>query len=77
MGSVPSVSSFKSFLVSYRYEGAEWNVELPAQSWEDARRRVSALSLARCEGEVIARLPATVGPVARIAAAVRNACRNF
>ena len=57
MGSVPSVSSFKSFLVSYRYEGAEWNVELPAQSWEDARRRVSALSLARCEGEVIARLP--------------------
>lgn len=57
MGSVPSVSSFKVFLFSYRYEGAEWNVEIPAQSWEDAKRRVSALTYAKCDGEVVARLP--------------------
>jgi len=72
MGKQPA---FKSFLFSYRYEGAEWNVEIPAQSRDDARRRVSALTLARCEGEVIASTPAAFGPLVRIAAWIRNACR--
>lgn len=55
--SVSPRDSFKPFLVSYRYEGAVWNIELPAQSLEDAERRVSALTYAKCDGEVVARLP--------------------
>jgi hypothetical protein len=74
MGLPPS-SGFKPFLFSYWYEGAEWNIEVPARSREDAKKRVSALTLARCDGEVIARMPAALGPVARILAFIRNACR--
>lgn len=77
MGSVPSVSSFKVFLFSYRYEGAEWNVEIPAQSWEDAKRRVSALTSARCEGEVIVRMSPAFGRLARITSSIQNACRKI
>jgi hypothetical protein len=73
---VPSETSFKSFLFSYRYEGAEWNIEVPARSWEDAKKRVSALTFARCDGEVIVRMPAALGPIARIVALIRNACRT-
>ncbi|RWC38566.1 MAG: hypothetical protein EOS28_29415 [Mesorhizobium sp.] len=72
----PSETGFKSFLFSYRYEGAEWNIEIPARSWEDARKRVSALAFAKCDGEVIARMPAALGPIARIGTVIRNACRT-
>jgi hypothetical protein len=73
MASLPSHSDFKVFLFSYRHEGAEWNVEIPARSWEDARKRVSALALARCEGEVVLRMPALPGPLARLASLIRSA----
>ncbi|PBB32755.1 hypothetical protein EOA60_13295 [Mesorhizobium sp. M1A.F.Ca.IN.020.06.1.1] len=73
MRSVPLVQEFKPFLFSYRYEGAEWNIEIPARSWEDAKRRASALALGKCEGEVIARIPARFGLVARLTAFIRNA----
>jgi hypothetical protein len=74
MASLPSRSDFKLFLFSYRHDGALWNVEIPARSWEDARRRVSALSLARCEGEVIVRMPALPEPLARLFRLIRNVC---
>jgi hypothetical protein len=70
----PHDSGFRPFLFSYRYEGAEWNIEVPARSWDDAKKRVSALTFARCEGEVIARMPAALGPMARLVAFIRNAC---
>jgi hypothetical protein len=73
MASLPSQSDFKLFLISYRHEGALWNIEIPARSWEDARKRVSALALARCEGEVIVRMPALPGPLARLSRLIRNA----
>ena len=63
------------FLFSYRHDDAEWNVEIPARSWEDARKRVSALALARCEGEVVLGMPALPGPLARLFGYIRNLCR--
>jgi hypothetical protein len=63
----------KRFLVSYRHEGSQWNIELPATDLEDARRRVSQLALARLDGEIIADIPGALGPVAALAAFVRNA----
>jgi hypothetical protein len=66
MGPLPSRSDFKLFLFSYRHEGADWNIEIPARSWDDARKRVSALALARCDGEVMLRMPALPGPLSRL-----------
>lgn len=62
----------KKFLVSYRYEGSQWNIELSATDLDDARRRVSQLALSRLEGEIIADIPRALGPLATLAAFVRN-----
>ncbi|WP_374526006.1 hypothetical protein [Sphingopyxis sp.] len=67
------MSEFKSYLVSYRHDGGEWNIELPATSIEDARQRLSQLHFGRVEGEVIARIPSSLGPIAMLAAWARNA----
>jgi hypothetical protein len=75
MASPPSRPEFRTFLFSYRHEGANWNVEIPARSFEDARRRVCALSLARCEGEVVLRMPALPGPMSRLFGLMRSYCR--
>lgn len=62
----------KRFLVSYRHEGSEWNIELAATDLEDARRRLSQLALGRLDGEIIADIPTALGPLAALAAFTRN-----
>src|SRR5688572_8371501 len=34
------MSEMKRYLVSYRFDGSEWNIELPAESLDDARQRL-------------------------------------
>ncbi|MBF5090464.1 hypothetical protein F1640_10650 [Novosphingobium sp. NBM11] len=63
---------FKHFLVSYRLDGAQWNIEIPATSFEDAERRLSQIHFGRVEGEVIATVPGVMGPIAGLAAWIRN-----
>lgn len=63
---------FKKFLVSYRHDGGQWNIELPATDIEDARRRLSQLALGQLEGEIIADIPGALGPLAALAAFTRN-----
>jgi hypothetical protein len=63
---------FKRYLVSYRHDGGQWNIELPATDIEDARRRLSQLTLGRLEGEIIADIPGALGPLAALAAFARN-----
>lgn len=65
-------NDFKTYLVSYRHEGQQWNLELPATSLEDAEHRLSQLHFAKVDGELIARLPEKLGPFAAILAATRN-----
>jgi hypothetical protein len=62
----------KRFLVSYRHEGGQWNIELPATDLNDARRRLSQLTLGRVDGEIIATIPGALGPFAALAALARN-----
>ena len=68
---------FKTYLISYHHEGAQWNLELPARSYdEDARARLKKLPLAQIDGELVMSVPASLGFLARVAAAFRNAlCR--
>lgn len=62
----------KRFLVSYRMDGSEWNIELPAKDFEDAHRRLGQLHFARVDGELICNVPSALGPFAALAAVVRN-----
>jgi hypothetical protein len=66
------MSNFKNYLVSYRYDGGQWNIELPATSEEDARHRLSQLHFGCVDGEVVARIPSPMGPIAILATWVRN-----
>lgn len=63
---------FKRYLVSYRHDGAQWNIEIPATSREDAEQRLSQLHFGRVDGEVVANVPGSIGPIAMLAARVRN-----
>lgn len=49
----------KTYLFSYRHEGAECVFEIRADSADDARRRVAQLQHATLDGELVARVPAT------------------
>lgn len=62
----------KRYLVSYRHDGGEWNIELPAENPQDARDRLGKLMFGRLEGEIVSKVPAALGPIAALAAAVRN-----
>lgn len=63
----------KTFLVRYRYEGAEWSVRLPAKDFDDAKARLARMPYASVDGELIAAIPASTSPLASIVVAVRNA----
>lgn len=67
------MTEFKTYLVSYRHDGGEWNIELPATSLEDAQRRLGQLHFGRVDGEIIATIPNSIGFLAMLAARVRNA----
>lgn len=69
------MSKFKRYLVSYRHDGAQWNIEIPATSHEDAERRLSQLHFGKVDGEIIANIPGSMGPIAMLAARVRNLMR--
>lgn len=73
MGSVDQ--KFKTYLVSYRHDGAQWNIELPATSQEDAERRLSQLTFGRVDGEIVAKIPASAGPLVMLLTRLRNLWR--
>jgi hypothetical protein len=66
--------TFQTHLFTYRHDGAEWTLEIKAQDIRDAKERVKALTFARYDGELIAKIPAGAGPLARAAVWVRNIC---
>ena len=68
---------YKTFLVSYRHNGAEWNIELPALDYDDAKDRLARLCFASVDGEIIATIPASLGPFMTAIVAVRNAAHRL
>lgn len=66
------MTEFKRYLVSYRHDGAQWNIEVPATSQQDAERRLSQIHFGKVDGEIIANIPGSMGPLAMLAARVRN-----
>jgi len=52
MRSVQPESTRSKFRFTYRFNGADWCIEVPAQSLEEAKERVKVLSFARHEEEL-------------------------
>ncbi len=63
----------KTYLLTYQHEGAEWVIEIKAKDIQDANARRAKLAYARLDGELIARVPSSMGLLARIVTAVKNA----
>lgn len=63
----------KTFLMTYQHEGAEWVFEIKAKDIRDANARRAKLAYARLDGELIARVPSSMGIFARIATFLKNA----
>ena len=44
-------SEYQRFPFTYRFEGADWSIEVPALTLEEARERVRVLGFARYDGD--------------------------
>lgn len=67
------------YLFSYRYDGHEFSFGVPAYSLEEATARVKAMTFARYDGELVARIPAAIpgaGLITRIVTAIGNFMRK-
>ena len=64
---------FETHLFSYRHDGAEWVIPIQARDADDARRRVGNLAYATYDGVLIAKVPAAIGPLAKLAVRIKNA----
>lgn len=63
----------KPFLVNYQHGGQRYALELHAIDAEDARARLNSLLYGRVLGEVTAKVPAVMGPLAKLICSFRNA----
>lgn len=68
-----SFDGYRTHLFSYRHDGAEWTLEIKARDARDAQERIKALPFARYDGELIAKVPANLGPLMKAAVWLRNA----
>ena len=73
----PDNNDLRTYLFSYRYDGAEWALELKAHDADDAKARLAALTSARLDGVLVAEVPYVLGPLAAAAVAIRNGCARL
>lgn len=50
----------KEFLFNYHFGGAEWGITIYAHNAAEAKEKIRAVALARYEGELHMRIPASV-----------------
>ena len=69
--------SFDTYLFSYNHEGHSWCFEIQADSREDAQARVARLAFATYDGEIVTKVPASLGWPARLLVMLRNRAREL
>lgn len=50
-------SGYQRYLFEYRFEGAEWGIEIVARSPGEAKERLNAMNWAQYKGEIKAKIP--------------------
>lgn len=68
----PIEGEFREYLFSYHFQGAEWQVSVPATSETEARERLSRAAAGNWDGILEAKLPLAFGPFVEIGCAVAN-----
>lgn len=63
----------KPFLVNYQHGGQRYALEIQASDADDAKARLGSLMYGRVLGEVVGKLPSSLGPLARLSCLLRNA----
>ena len=68
------MKNIKTHLFTYNYEGAEYCFEIPAKNIEEAKERLSRITFARYDGELVGKIPAlpTAGLFVKLIASIRN-----
>ena len=51
------VEKYKTFLFTYNYDDAKWQLQIKAKTEEEARERVKRLYYAKYEGRLILTIP--------------------
>jgi hypothetical protein len=72
--SISNADNFQRYLFEYKFDGAEWGIEIVATNPAEARERLKAISWAKYKGEVFAKIPVTPSrfnrAIARLCAAL-------
>lgn len=74
---MPSAKEHETHLFSYRYNGREYTIDIVAKDADEAKERLKALAWAKYDGVLVARIPSGLGPLARIAIALRNVTKTM
>lgn len=69
-------STYEKYRFTYRFNGADWNIEIPAQSLDEAKDRVKVLTFARYESEAPAALTRAVDSQRYTPGWLQNALRS-
>lgn len=67
-----SNSGFKRYLFEYFHEGSKWQIEIKATSLDDAQARINRLPWAKPVGELVATVPASMGPLVMAVCWLKN-----
>lgn len=63
----------KTYLCRYQHKGQQWGFEIKAESQEDAEERLQRIGAwGKVDGELVARIPAVVGPAVPLFVSFRN-----
>ncbi|WP_246739105.1 hypothetical protein [Bradyrhizobium aeschynomenes] len=68
-----SEGNFQRYLFEYKFDNAEWAIEIVAADPAEARERLKAISWAQYKGEIFAKIPVTPGPLTRALSRIRSA----
>jgi hypothetical protein len=66
------MNNMSTYLFSYGHAGARWSLEIQAESPDDAKQRVSRLAFATYDGELVAKVPVSLGAPVRLGVTLRN-----
>lgn len=66
-------SASQRYLFEYKFDNAEWGIEIVAADPSEARERLKAISWASYKGEIHAKVPVIPGPITQALSRIRAA----
>lgn len=71
------MSEYRTYVISYRFQGANWGTTIKATSADEAKSRIEQMgAFGTVDGELMASIPGPLGPIARLWVWLANALRR-